>query len=88
MMIWETARPYLYARKTPGNRIIIGGLDESTGYLRKGIQFILNNREKIIKQLVNLFPELENRIWADYYWGALFFEIHDGLPTAGMYRPS
>ncbi|MFK4390705.1 hypothetical protein ABH916_002633 [Peribacillus frigoritolerans] len=38
MMIWETARPYLYARKTPGNRIIIGGLDESTGYLRKGIQ--------------------------------------------------
>ncbi|MFS0669140.1 FAD-dependent oxidoreductase [Peribacillus frigoritolerans] len=40
MMIWETARPYLYARKTPGNRIIIGGLDES---------MILNNRDKLIK---------------------------------------
>jgi hypothetical protein len=33
---------------------------------------ILNNRDKLIKQLVNLFPELENRIWADY-------------PTIGMY---
>ncbi len=71
MMIWETARPYLYARKTPGNRIIIGGLDESTGYLEKRVPMILNNRDKLIKQLVNLFPELENRIWADYYWGAL-----------------
>ncbi|MGN7395366.1 FAD-dependent oxidoreductase [Peribacillus frigoritolerans] len=71
MMIWETARPYLYARKTPGNRIIIGGLDKSTGYLEKRVPMILNNRDKLIKQLINLFPELENRIWADYYWGAL-----------------
>ncbi|MED3790435.1 hypothetical protein P4576_25050 [Peribacillus frigoritolerans] len=45
----------------------------------------MNNRDKLIKQLVNLYPELENRIWADYYWGALFCEIHDGLPTIGMY---
>ncbi|WP_431607396.1 FAD-dependent oxidoreductase [Peribacillus frigoritolerans] len=72
MMIWETARPYLYARKTPDNRIIIGGLDESTGYQEKRDPMILNNRDKLIKQLVNLFPELENRIWADYYWGAFF----------------
>ncbi|PAW27773.1 hypothetical protein BKC07_17455 [Peribacillus simplex] len=85
MMIWETERPYLYARKTPGNRIIICGLDESTGYLEKRVPMILNNRDKLIKQLVNLFPELENRIWADYYWGALFCEMHDGLPTIGMY---
>ncbi|MFY0802872.1 FAD-dependent oxidoreductase [Peribacillus frigoritolerans] len=69
MMIWETARPYLYARKTPDNRIIIGGLDESTGYLEKRDSMILNKRDKLIKQLFNLFPELENRIWADYYWG-------------------
>ncbi|MDM5306646.1 hypothetical protein QUF77_14025 [Peribacillus frigoritolerans] len=42
---------------------------------------ILNRRYKLIKQLVNLFPELENRIWA----GELFFgETHDGLPTIGM----
>ncbi|MBT2617183.1 MULTISPECIES: FAD-binding oxidoreductase [unclassified Bacillus (in: firmicutes)] len=85
MMIWETARPYLYARKTPDNRIIIGGLDESTGYLEKRDSMILNKRDKLIKQLVNLFPELKNRIWADYYWGAFFCETHDGLPTIGMY---
>ena len=80
MIIWETARPYLYARKTPDNRIIIGGLDESTGYLEKRDPMILNKRDKLIKQLVNLFPELENRIWADYYWGAFCCETHDGLP--------
>ncbi|PAK39304.1 NAD(P)/FAD-dependent oxidoreductase [Peribacillus simplex] len=80
MMIWETARPYLYARKTPDNRIIIGGLDESTGYLEKRDPMILNNRDKLIKQLVNLFPEIENRIWTDYYWGAFFCETHDGSP--------
>lgn len=33
---------------------------------------ILNKRDKLIKQLVNLFPELENQIWADYYWGTFF----------------
>lgn len=27
-LIWETARPYLYMRKTVDHRIIIGGLDE------------------------------------------------------------
>ncbi|MDF2000777.1 NAD(P)/FAD-dependent oxidoreductase [Peribacillus frigoritolerans] len=80
MMIWETARPYLYARKTPDNRIIIGGLDESTGYLEKRDSMILNKRDKLIKQLVNLFPELENRIWADYFWGAFCCETHGGLP--------
>ncbi|MCP1494860.1 FAD-dependent oxidoreductase [Peribacillus frigoritolerans] len=80
MIIWETARPYLYARKAPDNRIIIGGLDESTGYLEKRDPMILNKRDKLIKQLVNLFPELENRIWADYYWGAFCCETHDRLP--------
>lgn len=30
MLIWETARPYLYVRTTQDNRIIAGGLDEDT----------------------------------------------------------
>src|SRR5699024_7181909 len=29
MMIWETARPYLYMRTTSDGRIIMGGLDEA-----------------------------------------------------------
>ncbi|MFJ7928580.1 hypothetical protein [Peribacillus sp. NPDC096448] len=32
-----------------------------------------------------MFPELENRVCADYYWGAFFGETHDGLLTIGMY---
>ncbi|KWW22504.1 hypothetical protein AS888_11745 [Peribacillus simplex] len=85
MMIWETARPYLYARKTADNRIIIGGLDESTGFIEKRNSMIINKRDELLKELVNLFPELRNEIKADYAWGAFFGETHDGLPTIGLY---
>ncbi|CAH0150180.1 Gamma-glutamylputrescine oxidoreductase [Peribacillus sp. Bi96] len=85
MMIWETARPYLYARKTFDNRIIIGGLDESTKYLEKRDSMIIHKRDELLNQLNILFPELEHRIQADYYWGAFFGETHDGLPTIGIY---
>ncbi|MFJ7753764.1 NAD(P)/FAD-dependent oxidoreductase [Peribacillus muralis] len=85
MMIWETARPYLYARKTADNRIIIGGLDESTGFIEKRNSMLINKRDELLKELVSLFPELQNEITADYAWGAFFGETHDGLPTIGIY---
>lgn len=85
MMIWETARPYLYARKTIDNRIIIGGLDERTTNLEKRNSKIIHKRDELLKQLVSLFPELEKVVQADYYWGAFFGESHDGLPTIGIY---
>ena len=85
MMIWETARPYLYARKTIENRIIIGGLDERTTNLEKRNSKIIHKRDELLKQLVSLFPELEKVVQADYYWGAFFGESHDGLPTIGIY---
>lgn len=85
MMIWETARPYLYARKTVENRIIIGGLDERITNLEKRNSKIINKRDELLNQLVELFPELENVVQAEYYWGAFFGETHDGLPTIGVY---
>ncbi|MFJ7638050.1 NAD(P)/FAD-dependent oxidoreductase [Peribacillus sp. NPDC097225] len=85
MMIWETARPYLYARKTVDNRIIIGGLDERTTYSEKRDSKIIHKRDELLSQLVCLFPELEGVVQADYYWGAFFGESHDGLPTIGIY---
>ena len=84
-MIWETARPYLYARKTVDNRIIIGGLDERTTYSEKRDSKIIHKRDELLSQLVCLFPELEGVVQADYYWGAFFGESHDGLPTIGIY---
>lgn len=86
MMIWETARPYLYARQTVDNRIIIGGLDEPTRYSEKRDSMIIHKRDELLDKLVELFPELAGRVKADYYWGASFGETHDGLPTIGMYQ--
>ncbi|GAA1373849.1 hypothetical protein [Peribacillus frigoritolerans] len=44
-MIFGNGTALFNARKTPDNRIIIGGLDESTGYLEKRDPMILNNRD-------------------------------------------
>lgn len=86
MMIWETARPYLYARQTVDNRIIIGGLDEPTKYSEKRDSMMIHKRDELLDKLVDLFPELAGHVEADYYWGASFGETHEGLPTIGMYN--
>ncbi|WP_042349147.1 NAD(P)/FAD-dependent oxidoreductase [Bacillus massiliigorillae] len=86
MMIWETARPYIYARQTIDHRIIIGGLDETTTRVEKRDSMIIHKRDQLLKQLCELFPELEGKVKADYYWGAFFGETHDGLPTIGIYN--
>lgn len=83
-LIWETARPYLYLRTTPENRIIIGGLDERLGpggleqtrYIRKS--------DLLLEQLAALFPDAKG-VKAEYCWGAVFGQSHDGLPFIGRH---
>ncbi|MGM9929820.1 MAG: NAD(P)/FAD-dependent oxidoreductase [Bacillus sp. (in: firmicutes)] len=86
MLIWETARPYLYARRTVDGRIVIGGLDEPVTKPEKREAHLKHKRELLLKQLVEWFPELEGKLKAEYYWGAFFGSMHDGLPTIGMYE--
>jgi glycine/D-amino acid oxidase-like deaminating enzyme len=86
MMIWETARPYIYARRTADRRIIIGGLDEYTTYRNKRDSMIIHKRDKLIEELIKLFPSLQSNVEAEFYWGAFFGESKDGLPTIGMYE--
>ncbi|MCD5324001.1 MULTISPECIES: NAD(P)/FAD-dependent oxidoreductase [Pontibacillus] len=81
-LIWETARPYLYARTTADNRIVIGGLDET--FIGKGQRerSLQSKRDQLLDSLRALFPGLEG-IRADYYWGAVFGSTHDGFPIIG-----
>ena len=80
-LIWETARPYLYARTTADNRIIIGGLDEETAQAPKSEELINNRAEKLLDQLRELFPQYQLEI--DYAYGATFGESIDNLPFIG-----
>lgn len=80
-LIWETARPYLYARTTADNRIIIGGLDEETAQAPKSQELINKRAEKLLDQLRKHFPQYQLEI--DYAYGATFGESIDNLPFIG-----
>lgn len=57
-LIWETARPYLYFRTTPDNRIIAGGKDEPlTDPERRDIR-VLSQGQRLLEELEALFPEI------------------------------
>ncbi|MGD6817477.1 NAD(P)/FAD-dependent oxidoreductase [Metabacillus sp. 113a] len=83
-LIWESARPYIYLRTTPDNRIIAGGLDEATNIPEERDAKLLNKRDLLIQELNKLFPDYD--VKADYYLSALYGGTHDGLPVVGMYE--
>ncbi|WP_414048974.1 NAD(P)/FAD-dependent oxidoreductase [Macrococcus animalis] len=80
VMIWESARPYLYIRHVPGNRVLIGGLDEKTDKIPNE-KHIQKQGKRLIKALNKLYPELELTI--EYAYGARFGETKDGKPFIG-----
>ncbi|MBU5351679.1 FAD-binding oxidoreductase [Paenibacillus barcinonensis] len=83
-LIWETARPYVYMRTTPDNRIIIGGMDKDTAYADTRDSKILASKDKLISEFTKLFPNIP--VEADYYLGAFYGGTHDGLPVIGQYE--
>jgi glycine/D-amino acid oxidase-like deaminating enzyme len=82
-LIWETARPYLYMRTTADNRIIAGGLDEPSIDAEKINSKLVHKRDQLLLEVKKLFPEL--KLEAEYFWGAVFGSIHDGLPMIKEY---
>ncbi|MCK6074474.1 NAD(P)/FAD-dependent oxidoreductase [Paenibacillus silvae] len=82
-MIWETARPYLYMRTTPDNRIIAGGLDEETPDKDQRELRASNQGNVLLEEVRSYFP-LEG-LDIDYAWGAVFGNTHDGLPLIGTH---
>ncbi|KML46385.1 NAD(P)/FAD-dependent oxidoreductase [Cytobacillus firmus] len=83
-LIWESARPYIYFRTTADNRIIIGGLDENTGYADARDAHITHKREQLINELHKLFPDIDAE--PEYFLAAFYGGTHDGLPIIGEYK--
>lgn len=82
-LIWETARPYLYMRRTEDRRIIIGGLDEDTINIEERDSKLFHKKDLLIDKLHNFFPS--NQFKVDYWWGATFGSTYTGLPVIGEY---
>ncbi|OZB96347.1 FAD-binding oxidoreductase [Paenibacillus sp. XY044] len=81
-LIWESARPYLYMRTTPDNRIVAGGLDEHPVAPEEREGRIRHKSELLLNEIKSLFPRYAG-IKADYAWASLFGITHDGLPMIG-----
>jgi glycine/D-amino acid oxidase-like deaminating enzyme len=81
-LIWEDSHPYLYARTTADNRIVIGGEDDETvdPHMRaaKMPEKIGTLREK----LKLLWQHADTRV--DYAWSGAFGTTIDGLPLIGQ----
>lgn len=83
-LIWETARPYLYVRRTEDRRIIIGGLDEDTINIEERDSKLFHKRDLLLEKLHTFFPN--NQFEIDYWWGATFGSTYSGLPMIREYK--
>ena len=80
-MIWETARPYFYARTTTDGRAIIGGADTRFATAHKQDRLIQRQTDKLAGPFARLFPQIPLEV--DWIWGGTFGETRDGLPYIG-----
>lgn len=83
-LIWETARPYLYLRTTPDNRIIIGGKDDTFASGKKRDAALGRKVKELTMAFNRKFPELTFDV--DYAWAGIFAETVDGLPYIGAVK--
>lgn len=79
-MFWESSSSYLYFRKSPDNRLIIGGEDEENITLSENKAKIIS--EKLIKQ-VQSYQTNSIELKSEYFYEAIFGEASDGLPYIG-----
>lgn len=82
-LIWETARPYVYLRRTDDGRAIIGGYDEPTADPRRRDALLDRKTALLARRFRQLLPDA--RCDVAYSWGGTFAETPDGLPYIGRH---
>jgi glycine/D-amino acid oxidase-like deaminating enzyme len=85
VMLWDTERPYHYARWTRGHRLLLGGGDRQ---VRQGQR----RRQQFERATVELRRYFETRLPAlasiktEFAWEGLFATTPDSLPYVGSHR--
>lgn len=79
-MFWESSDSYLYFRKSPDGRLIIGGEDEDNTELSD--QKAQHKAQELIDQ-VNEYLVDKIDLTAEFYYEAIFGESEDGMPYLG-----
>jgi len=84
-MLWETGRPYHYARWTPDHRLLLGGGDRTRVKGRTRARAFREGTARVTEYFVGLYPALA-QIAFEYAWEGLFAMTPDGLPYIGPHR--
>ena len=84
MLLWESARPYLYLRSTQDNRIIVGGEDDTVDLPAKRDAAVARKAGVLMRKLTRLLPD--KGLEASYAWAGTFAETRDGLPFFGPHK--
>jgi glycine/D-amino acid oxidase-like deaminating enzyme len=82
-LVWESARPYLYARTTSDDRIIVGGEDDPFRDPDQRDKRVPAKATTLLRKIRRLFPNIEMEL--AYAWAGTFGETKDSLPYIGAH---
>jgi glycine/D-amino acid oxidase-like deaminating enzyme len=85
LLLWDTERPYHYARWTRGHRLLLGGQDRPMLPPARRKQAFASNTTRLREYFEALLPALED-IETESAWEGLFATTPDGLPYIGAHR--
>jgi len=80
-LVWESARPYLYARTTSDDRVIVGGEDVPFRNPTLRDARVGAKANALMRKARRLFPRIEME--PAYAWAGTFGETDDSLPYVG-----
>jgi glycine/D-amino acid oxidase-like deaminating enzyme len=85
VMLWDTRRPYHYARWTADRRLLLGGGDRPLDAPRLRARAFAEGTREVRQYFEDLFhaPDLARPAYA---WEGLFASTPDGLPFIGPHR--
>ena len=84
-MLWDTARPYHYARWTADHRLLFGGGDRPRVTGRQRVRAFREGVAALREHFERLLPPLA-AIDVEFAWEGLFATTPDGLPYIGPHR--
>jgi glycine/D-amino acid oxidase-like deaminating enzyme len=84
-LIWETARPYLYARTTADGRVVMGGEDDAFNSPARREKALAAKQRRLERKLERLLPGLDVEV--AFAWAGTFGETKDGLAYIGPRQP-
>lgn len=83
-LVWESARPYIYLRRTGDNRVLLGGEDDDIDIpLKRDLQ-VGRKAATLQGKAEKLFPQLD--LSPAFAWAGTFAETEDGLPFFGSHE--